>query len=250
MSILQHDSAIAQADAGNVDVRERLFNGGECDPKWQEVSRTIEEVTYLRGILFDIDPCLYQPSCLVSDPGASAADFYRDTVADWLQRIPILQKAEVRCSGRGLHVILWLDQPINFVDDLDRERWAARVPVIQSLLPIDPNQPGINAMTRKLGSVNSKNQGVVTQLKKGVGVTAAELLGVIEDIRTKPFKTLAGVLLGNDKGVVCPLCNDKPLDVQDRIGRCYACKRVSAAQLLKLVFADKDAKAREVAHAE
>jgi hypothetical protein len=53
-----------------------------------------------------------------------------------------------RDTGRGLHVIIWFDDLVKFNTDGDRRRWAGIVEAVQAALPIDPDQPGITALTR------------------------------------------------------------------------------------------------------
>ncbi len=66
-------------------------------------------------------------------------------------------------SGRGLHLILWFDEPVELPTDRELDRWGAIVKIVQAALPIDPDQPGITACSRAIGSINSKNGAEVVQ---------------------------------------------------------------------------------------
>src|SRR4051812_408818 len=106
-----------------VDLREALFNGREYGPI-ERVQLPTEAITTLHGINFDLDPPLFSPSPLTAGARASPRLFYNRTVSRWLTRHPTLARAEVRCTGRGMHVILWLDSPLAFHTDDERRRWS------------------------------------------------------------------------------------------------------------------------------
>ena len=246
------------AKGASVDVFEKLFDDGAIGCM-KEVSKGLDEIVRIRGILFDVDPDLFRPDGIVSGAtGLSPAEFFEQHVAKWLERHPILQKAEVRCSGRGIHVILRLQKPIELRDEVERRRWDLRIKIIQSALPSDHRQRGMCGKTRALGSINSKNNGLVSLLKAGTGVTETELLQLVDDLINRPFRHYSQVLLGPGE-VLCPICNVGRLVSGDRAGDCYKCGEVSLDMLLKHVFAsDCKAKgsskaatsdAKEVAHA-
>jgi hypothetical protein len=231
----------------NVDLREQLVNDGAIGPI-EQVSLSVSLITRINGILFDIDPGLFQSSTLIPEPNVKPGEFFKRYVAQWLDRHPVLKKAEVRLSGTGLHVLLWLDQPIELKDELDRKRWAARVEVIQSALPIDPNQPGINGMTRPVGSINGKNDAEVTCLREGHKVSQDELRALVDDILRQPFKGMIQTLAGSER-CECPLCQEDELGASDQIGRCYTCGKVTRDKLLGAIYAKKNGKNKGVHHA-
>lgn len=245
------------AKGASVDVFEQLFNDGAIGCM-HDVSKGPNEIVRIRGIFFDIDPDLFRSDGIVSVAGLSPAEFFEQHVAKWLERHPILQKAEVRCSGRGIHAILRLQKPIELRDEVERRRWDLRIKIIQSALPSDHRQRGMCGKTRALGSINSKNNGLVSLLKAGTGVTEAELLQLVDELINRPFRHYSQVLLGPGE-VLCPICNVGRLVSGDRAGDCYKCDKVSLDMLLKHVFASdcktKDSSktassvAKEVAHA-
>ena len=151
-------------EKANVDLREALFNEGAIGPIGS-IQVSTERVVSLRGIVFDLDPDLFVQGGLVASVPNDAAAFYREIVKPWLARHPMLKKAEVRMTGRGLHVILRLVKPVEFTKPGQREEWAGIVEVVQTALPIDPGQPGITATTRAVGSINSKNGATVELLE-------------------------------------------------------------------------------------
>ena len=210
----------------DVDLREQLVNGGAVGPI-TEVSLPEPMITSLRGILLDFDPSLYRKA--VADPKL----FCGDLVERWLSRHPVFQKAEVRSSGRGLHVLLLFDRPVEFATQGERQLWAAVVKVIQRLLPTDPGCPGITALTRPVGSVNSKNGKQVRLLKEGRPVDPQEVLALFEEVKAAPFRTVASLLFGGERVSPCPLCQAEgsALVALDHSGKCYGCGQVRIGQL-------------------
>ena len=100
-------------------------------------------------------------------------EFFSVVVHPWLKRHSVLDAAEVRCSGTGLHAIVWFSEPLVFERDGERDRWVGIIKVVQSAIPSDPDAPAITAVTRPIGSLNSKNGARVELLKPGAGVTVA-----------------------------------------------------------------------------
>jgi hypothetical protein len=227
-----------------VDHREQLYNDGEIGTI-QQVSRPESMITSLRGILLDIDPGRLRKSVAAPDVLAHPDKLYKQVVREMLARDPVLNKAEVRVSGRGLHAILRFSPAIELPTEGERQRWAAIVKVIQRLLPTDPDCPGITALTRPLGSVNSKNGAIVRQLLAGESVTAEEVIGLFERVRTSPFQTVAALLFGSGRIQPCPVCNktDSRLDVLSAIGKCYGCcGKVRLAQLYDVFLEPRSAR--------
>ena len=215
-----------------VDEREQLVNDGEIGPI-KQVSLPLDMITSLRGVVLDVDPRHFRRE--VAPIRKDPVKFYNRTLRKMLARHPILSKAEVRVSGRGLHVILWLSEPVEFHSEPERQRWAAMVKVIQRLLPTDPDCPGITALTRSLGSVNSKRKGaVVRQLHEGEPVPAEDVVTLFNEARTRPFRMIAQLLFGREQITPCPVCN-KPgsrLNVLDHTGDGYGhCGKVHVGDL-------------------
>jgi len=221
-----------------IDLREQLFNEGLVGPI-EKVQVSTERIAALRGILFDLDPALLRRESPLGEISGEPSELYETTVRRWLSRDPVLDKAEVRMSGTGLHVILWLDEPLLFTTDAERLRWAGIVEVVQAALPIDPRQPGITATTRPIGSINSKNNAVVERLKEGMSVSAAEAIELKERIVAGPFRTLMHVLTGSERLSPCPGCGleGSALTARDYVGHCYVCGKVDREKLYALVMA-------------
>jgi hypothetical protein len=194
-------------------------------------------ITSLRGILIDVDPDRFHKSVLPFVVTTDPIGLYETIVRPMLARHPVLGKAEVRVSGRGLHILLWLDPPVEFLSHAERQRWAAVVKVIQCLLPSDPDCPGITALTRPIGSINAKNKVTVKQLQKGKPVTAEEITALFDEARSRPFRTVARILLGTDRLSPCPVCkgDGTRMDALDHAGKCYGgCGKVKLRQLYDL----------------
>jgi hypothetical protein len=112
------------------------------------------------------------------------------------------------------------------------------VRAVQRSLPGDPNAPGITAPTRPVGSINSKNGAVVTELRPGRPVEPTRVEAYVRDLAGAPFRTVATTLLGGERAEPCPVCR-KPgfsLRALDRAGRCYGCGKVSLRMLFDAVY--------------
>lgn len=223
------------AAIGRVDERESLVN--ECKTgAIEEVALSQGMITRLLCILldFDLDPldkAAFPPGALDS-PEA----FYEKVLKPLLNREEVFRSAEVRVSGRGLHVIVRLAPSIEFQTATDRERWAAIVQLLQSLLPTDPCCPGITALTRPLGSVNGKNHKVVRSLREGQPVSPERVLELVERVRRAPFETICRLLHGGLTARPCPRCQKtgSQMRASGTKGDCYHCKsKLQIADLLK-----------------
>ncbi len=216
--------------------RKALFNEAEVG-LLEQIQRPVDQITSLRGVMYDIDPDKFVGGPFTESAEAGADQFYDDVVEHWISRHAVLNNAEVRATGTGLHVVLWVDPPIELKDEADRERLAARVQIIQAALPIDPLQPGIAATTRYLGSINSKNGATVRRIRKGTAITGDQLVLLCNDMAGRPFKTLSSILLGAESLTPCPLCGAEGsrLVAQDFFGRCYACGNVKVDSLLNYI---------------
>jgi hypothetical protein len=138
-----------------------------------------------------------------------------------------------------LHAIVRLDPPVELETAAAQKWWAKLVRAIQCSLPVDPNAPGITALTRAVGSINSKNGAVVKVLEPGEPIDPARVIAFVEGLAKAPFKTVAIILLGCDHIQPCPICrrNGTHLDVLDRVGKCYGhCGRVSLARIFDTIY--------------
>ena len=217
------------------DSREQLFNGGEVGPI-QHVQVSTERIVRLNGILFDIDPANLSEGPLVPALSQDPDEFYELCVQRWLANHRVLEHAEVRASGTGLHAILWLDPPVEFGDQAERTRWCSITKVVQAVLPIDPCAPGITATTRALGSINSKCGRQVHLLKQGEKVPPSSVLELQDEMCTAPFKTMFQVLTGSDRLAPCPFCKKETLVALHYVGMCYGCGKQDYERLCGELF--------------
>jgi hypothetical protein len=220
-----------------IDAREQLYNDrlvGDIT----SVSWPAERVTRLRGILFDLDPAVLLPGNPYMPPADEPIGFY-ENVRPVLERHPLARHAEVRSSGRGLHVIVWMDPPAELNTAAEQRYWSAAVAAVQRSLPSDPRAPGITALTRPVGSVNRKNGATVTVLKPGEPVAPERVLEFTAELARAPFRVLAGILLGGERLSPCPFCRQagSEFTTLDRVGRCYPrCGTVGGDRLFDLVL--------------
>ncbi len=224
---------------GRDDPREQLYNAREVGP-FRSVQRGADQIAILWGYFFDLDLGLFRPGPLCPGLEAGPGGFFEQTVRPWLARHPVLAEAEVRCSGTGLHVITWLEEPVEFDTDGRRRRWDGMVRAIQALLPVDPHQPGIAGLTRPVGSVNSKNGSTVVRLKDGTPVAAERVERLFEQMHKSPFMTVMSVLLGGERVRPCPACGAEgtTLVAGDYLGHCYgACGKVGLDDLYNVFLA-------------
>jgi hypothetical protein len=229
-----------------VDLRERLCNDGETGPA-ERLSLPEAMITSLRGILLDCDPKWIRKDFLPVPVRDNPTKFYTAFVRELLARHPVLSRAEVRLSGQGLHIIIWFRDPVEFKNEGDRQRWAAIVKVIQRTLPTDPHCPGITALTRPLGSINSKNGITVRRLRKGKPVGSQDVVELFDQVRRGPFRTLAGILLGSELTEPCPVCGNpgSKLKALDFIGKCYNCGDVKLGKLFDVFVTTEQTKAKK-----
>ena len=107
-------------------------------------------------------------------------------------------------------------------------------------LPTDPQQPGINAMTRPVGSINSKNGETVTLFREGEPVTEQEIISLFEEMRCQSFATLMKIWFGASKLSPCPICRADGSYLEAEVpqkGRCYGpCGHVSIDKLFAAVL--------------
>lgn len=219
--------------ATEIDFREALFNGGDVG-RITDIQVSTQRITAVDGILFDIDGKLLQKSSLIPEIPADPAVFYERVVKYWLQNHSVLSKAEVRNSGTGLHAILRLKPARVIESDQDRIRLSGIIQVVQAALPIDPDQPGITAVTRPIDSINSKNGAHVTRLAAGQPVDFDEIMQLYREMKEAPFRTLLQTLAERDFVAPCPICgkDDSRLTGLARFGQCYgSCGRVSLNRL-------------------
>lgn len=237
---------------GAGDQREPLFNSGAVGT-FKEVMVRHHEVTLLRGILIEIDgECLRVGKVIESMP-ADGFELYERHVSGWLDNHPILRKAEVRFSGRWLHCILRFDTPVELKSDRQRDLWDAVVVAVQRALPSDPEAPSLLAMTRPIGSINSKTGRQVELIKPGESVTEQEVFYFIDDLSQRGFATAMQILFGSTTVSPCPFCLEEDSTLSGtapryrtsdpRIinrGSCYYCGKVALNDLISLVLKGRE----------
>jgi hypothetical protein len=231
---------------GADDVREALYNDGATGPA-PAVQLPAESVTRLRGIMLDLDPGRLAPGNPLFPPDADP-DRFHASVRPVLDRHRLARHAQVRATGTGLHLLVLLDPPAELRSAADQERWGHVVKVVQATLPVDPNQPGITALTRPVGAVNSKNGAAVRILYEGRAVTPDDVEAFVAELAAAPYKIPAEALLGTLRCEPCPVCRKEGsrLDVLDRVGTCYGgCGKVGLARLYDAVLRQPDAAADE-----
>jgi hypothetical protein len=242
---------IAEAQACGEDLREQLYNE-RAQGRLVDVQLPAERIVRLHGVLFDLDPRLYRAGNGVFEPAATPQAFY-DNIKPVLARHPLVAKAEIRCSGTGLHAIVWIDPPVELQTALEQERWGQVVKALQRTLPVDPGMPGITALTRPVGSTNKKNNALVETLAPGQPVSVEEIEEYIRRLQEAPFRVVVGALLGGERIEPCPLCGKtrRKLACFDHTSRCYSgCGQVRLEQVLDHVFAPPPASGPAGANAE
>ena len=234
-------SSSSKRAASCIDAREQPYNSRETGPI-DRVQLPVENITVLHGIVLDVDLDLYRPDGPTPLDLSSPRAFADSTLIPMLDRHAALRGAEVRDSGRNIHVIVWLAEPVVLADDGTRRRWAGMVKVIQASLPIDPDMPGITALTRPVGSINSRTNRPVAILRPGTPVPASELLKLHDQMTRTPFQAVMGILFGPDRVSPCPICRaaGSSLAALPRHGQCYgSCGKVKLERLYDVFLAPR-----------
>ena len=112
--------------------------------------------------------------------------------------------AEVRSTGTGLHLLLWFEPPVELEDAAGQRRWDGLIRLTQATLPSDPNAPGITALTRPVGSINSKNGARVEKIRRGSPVNPQRVVEFAAQVKAAPFRVVAGILLGSERRDALP----------------------------------------------
>jgi hypothetical protein len=228
----------AAGDGDQTDMREALYNGGDKGVAGR-IQVPLERITSLGGFVIDLDPHLIRADSAMFTPSEDSTTFLAQ-IGPVLDRHPLLRYAEVRASGNGLHLLVLIDPPVDLRTRGEQLYWDAMVKIIRGTVPADPQAPGITALTRAVGSVNGKNSRPVVRLKEGRPVDQEEVIRFATEVARAPFRTVAEILLGDERVDCCPLCLQDGLTVYDREGRCYRCGKVSLDRLLKAIFAGRE----------
>jgi hypothetical protein len=226
--------------SAQIDIREALYNDNRVGPAGG-IQSPAEGITRLLAIVADIDPKFLTPGNLLFPPDTDTRRFHQ-AIRPVLDRHPLARDAEVRSSGTGLHLIFRLDPPVELKTAADQKRWAVIVRAVIGSLPSDPNAPGITALTRPIGSINSKNGAVVELLHAGRPISPEQVVAFVDAMAEAPFRSVALPLLGSDRIAPCPMCREpsSSLAVLDRLGKCYHCGVVGLEDLFALVIRDTE----------
>jgi len=240
------------AKPGASDQREALFNAGAVGT-FKEIMVQTHEVTRLPAILIDLDIECLRVGKVIAEAPTDGHDLYEKYVRGWLDNHPVLRKCEVLFTGRGLHCVLRFDKPVEIKSDRRRDMWNTIIRAVQRSLPSDPAAPSLLAMTRPVGSTNSKNGRQVELLRAGEPVTEPEVLQLAEDLTCRGFATFTQILFGSSNVSPCPICrksdstlygiapNYRTTDPQiARRGSCYHCGKVMLVSLIDLVLKGRD----------
>lgn len=236
MQSVSVDVAAAVAPARGVsDERESLYNGRPQGPA-NRISVPVEQVAAINGFMIDVDLAILNPAVIGEAVVTSAESLYAAYVCNWLDRDPVLSKAEVRDTGHGLHVLLWLDSPI-VVAEGQAGQWDSIARGIRNVLPGDPRVNGINVMTRPVGATNTKSEPVrtVRLLRAGKPVAVSEILDLNRRLAEHPAQTWMQVFYGGTRISPCPLCGGagSSLGVAGNWQiRCYECGRIDSSILV------------------
>jgi hypothetical protein len=231
-----------------VDQREALYNGG-CTGPAGRIQIPAERITRLNGIMVDFDPGNLDPNNRILPPADDPHQFL-DRSRAVLDRHPVLRFAEVRSSGTGLHLVTRLNPPVELRTAGEQRYWDAIVRAVQASLPSDPNAPGITALTRPVGSINSKNGARVETLRPGSPIDPQRAVVFVKQLEAAPFRVIAEILFGGDHLTPCPLCvrKDSRLSAMERMGKCYHCGAVRLEALYAAIFS-REAEAETEEHA-
>jgi hypothetical protein len=226
----------ATAGADAIDLREALYNDGPVGPAGL-VQVPTGRITRLDGLMLDLDPSLLAPGNPLFPPADEPREFF-SRIRPVLDRHPLLRHAEVRSSGRGLHLILTFDPPVELASAAAQKSWSTLVRVVQRSLPADPNAPGITALTRPVGSVNPRNGAVVEVLRPGQSVDPVRVEAFVRQMDAAPFRSVANFLLGQERVEPCPIClrPGSSLGVHDRGGTCYTCGPITLEKLYEVAY--------------
>jgi hypothetical protein len=247
MLVSQPDSAESTAPSqGAPDEFEALYNDGAVGPA-AAIQRPLECITRSHGFRFDLDPVMLRPGNPLFPPDSDPRLFH-DLIRPVLDRHPLARHAEVRLSGTGLHLIVRLDPAAELTSRADQVRWSDLVRAVLSSLPVDPHAPGITGLTRRVGSVNSKNGVIVEVLRQGDPVSPDQVAEFVQDLAAAPFRVVAGILGGPEPIRPCPACRTpgSSLGVHDRSGHCYDCGQVDLTHLYESILVDSESVAPSV----
>lgn len=217
------------SSAGEDDIRESLVNGRQ-QGTLREISIDLADIDQVHAFMIDIDCDLLRDDLFGADILKSPEKLYRKYIGPMLGAHPTLAKAEVRDSGHGLHVLLWLDNAIEPANKKEAEKLKHVANVINLTLPGDPALHGLTCMTRPVGAKNTKHgRGkTVKLLREGQPVSRKEILQLAESRAFHPSKLYMQLYVHAPDGDQCPKCGEHTVQDFDLYAlRCYGCGAVS-----------------------
>jgi hypothetical protein len=235
------DAEAVRRSERDLSEREAIYNGRARGPV-DEIACPVEQVAAICGFMIDIDTKLLDPNVVGEDAAAVSQSLYDQHVSRWLERDPVLAKAEVRDTGGGLHVLLILDEPL-IVAAGQQRRWDEVARGLLSVLPSDPRAPGINVMTRPIGAINLKYAPPreVRLLREGKPVSKAEILGLVGRVVDAPARLWMSLFCGGERVSPCPLCRKENTSLGVAGAwqlRCYECGRVDATAIVYRFYSE------------
>lgn len=187
------------------DDRETLCNAALMGPA-RDIQYAAEEIVELRCVMIDLDPRYLSTSLPWGDSLGDPRRLWHEHLRPGLTLIGLAEWCEARLSGTGLHLIISFSTPVSIDSNRDRQVWDARIRVLQSLLLGDPHSPGITALTRPVGSINTKNQALVETIHAGQLITAEQFAIVVDQLAAEPARTVMQYVYGTDRVTPCPYC--------------------------------------------
>jgi hypothetical protein len=230
--------SLSQAD---FDVRESLFNDRAVGAAGQ-IMMPQDAVTTLHGLVVDLDPDILRPNPWFP-PAETPGAFYA-AIAPTLHRHPVLDRAEIRSTGGGLHALVWFNQPVELRSAAEQRRWSSIHRVLMASVPSDPACHPPITLTRPFGSINGKNGKPVEKLKDATHIPPVAVSAWAEDVARRPFLAIGLILFGEPKLNPCPYCgaDGSRLDLGDFLGFCYGpCQRVPLRRLHEPFFRGEEA---------
>ncbi len=187
------------------DNRETLCNA-RITGHAQIIQYKLEEIVELRGVMVDVDPQYLSTTLPWGHALGDPRSLWIEHIQKGLAAIGLVEFIEARMSGTGLHLVIWFDMPVPLASQRDREIWDARIRLLQSLLLGDPQSPGITALTRPVGSRNSKSQVEVETIHAGRPITAEQFAIIVDQLAAEPARTVIRYVYGSDRVTPCPYC--------------------------------------------
>src|SRR5262245_57428719 len=103
------------------DIREAMYNEQATGPA-SLIQLPRERITSLHGIVLDLDPGLLRPDNRFFPASVDPRAFF-EGIKPVLDRHALARHAEVRASGTGLHLIVWLEPAVEMHSADEQGRW-------------------------------------------------------------------------------------------------------------------------------